>query len=633
MQRTLSLLVIAALVCLTGFAGEQKVVSLRDFSGTELKYAGMDVSQPVTIHIRALGGGGDYGWSNKSDNMFAYGWIINAATREMVWTMTVANTSKSGDDRQFDGTLSLPAGSYEVYFTAYAFTLHSTFTHISANVDHRSVPLFGDTGEGKRNFFSWFKDFWSEDINKEFQKRSPRWGIDLFVDGSMAGTIASFTPPRDQPNTIARAIGLGDNQCIRIAFEMLEPGSLHLYMLGERGNDNDMADYGWIVNLADRKRVWDMNTRGNLSAGGAKKNVVFSGDVSLQKGQYQLYYITDGTHSMADWNLAPPSDPLNYGVTISLADPGDRRKFRQIQVNDYDNVIVSIVHPGNDEHATRGFALKEDADVRVLCFGERSNARRIMADYGQILDARTRSKVWTMDVDRTFHGGGASKNRYVDEVVHLPKGSYVVTYTTDDSHSYDDWNSDPPFDPEHYGITVMGAGPRFSSAIVGTFVEERDKNIIAQIVHAGDNENRSEDFKIDHSMRVRIYAIGEGQGREMFDYGWVEDGRSGNVVWEMTYPMTFHAGGGRKNRMVNTTIMLDRGEYRLHWRSDDSHSYAEWNVDPPEDEEYWGITVYRDEGNLLVAPQAPHPNDDDDEAVPPEPPHPPAKLPKHKTGR
>jgi hypothetical protein len=237
-----------------------------------------------------------------------------------------------------------------------------------------------------------------------------------------------------------------------------------------------------------------------------------------------------------------------------------------------------------------------------------------MADYGSILDARTRNKVWTMDVDRTQHAGGALKNRYIDEVIRLPRGSYVVTYNTDDSHSYEDWNDDGPFDPEHYGITVMGAGNKFNANIVTPYVEERDKNIIAQIVRPGDDVDKSEPFKLDKTTRVRIYAIGEGQNREMYDYGWIEDARTGNVVWEMNYSMTFHAGGGRKNRMVKTTIMLDKGEYRLRFKSDDSHSYGDWNVDPPEDQQYWGITLYRDEGPGIPPPPSMAPG------LPPTPP-------------
>jgi hypothetical protein len=63
----------------------------------------------------------------------------------------------------------------------------------------------------------------------------------------------------------------------------------------------------------------------------------------------------------------------------------------------------------------------------------------------------------------------------------------------------------------------------------------------------------------------------------------------------MTYSMTFHAGGGRKNRIVNTTILLDKGEYILRYQSDDSHSFNDWNTEPPDDPSMWGITIYKEE--------------------------------------
>jgi hypothetical protein len=256
--------------------------------------------------------------------------------------------------------------------------------------------------------------------------------------------------------------------------------------------------------------------------------------------------------------------------------------------------------------------LKQETRVRVYAIGERGNSRRQMADFGMILDARTRAKVWTMDLDRTFHAGGGAKNRMIDEVITLPRGNYLVVYQTDDSHSYEDWNVDPPFDKEHYGITVMGAGSSWNPSIVGKYAEERDPNIIAQIVRPGDNVDQSEPFKLDKTTRIRIYAIGEGMGREMSDYGWIEDAKSGVVVWEMTYGMTFHAGGARKNRMVNTTILLERGSYTLRYKSDDSHSFGDWNAEAPDDQQGWGITLFRDE------PGAPSPP-----PVPPVPPGPP----------
>jgi hypothetical protein len=82
----------------------------------------------------------------------------------------------------------------------------------------------------------------------------------------------------------------------------------------------------------------------------------------------------------------------------------------------------------------------------------------------------------------------------------------------------------------------------------------------------------------------------------------------------MTYRMTFHAGGDRKNRMVNTTILLDKGNYRLRFKSDDSHSFGDWNADPPDDQRSWGITLYRDDSTpapgIPPPPAPPSPPDD-----------------------
>ena len=82
--------------------------------------------------------------------------------------------------------------------------------------------------------------------------------------------------------------------------------------------------------------------------------------------------------------------------------------------------------------------------------------------------------------------------------------------------------------------------------------------------------------------------------KEMYDYGWIEETESGKTVWEMTYRMTEHAGGARKNRMESTTLTLKPGEYELHYETDGSHSFGEWNDDPPEDRTHWGITVYKE---------------------------------------
>jgi hypothetical protein len=588
-------------------AAESTVAHLKEFCSAEMRYTGLEVKQPVTLQIVARGGGGDYGWSYKSKQLFAYGWIIDASTRMPVWTMTVDNTSKSGDDREFEGSVALKPGKYEAYFTAYAFAYHTTFSHFIANVDHRVTPLFGQQEQPKGNVVTWFKSWWSDDIAKEWQKRCAEWGMELKVDDGDRWAVVTYPLPTRPEGCTVQAVGLGDNVVLRKAFSVSKPTGVVITALGEGASGKELHDHGWIINMSSRERVWSMEGRGMEHAGGASKNLRVRRSMTLDAGSYVLYYVTDGSHSTDDWNAEPPYDPLRWGITVCVADPEERGNISEIPYEETQNVIVKLVRVGDDEMRSEGFVLKEDSEVRVYAFGERSNSRRIMADYGQILDARTREKVWSMDVDRTMPAGGAEKNRYLDEIIRLPRGSYVVTYTTDDSHAYNDWNDDPPFDQENYGITVMGVGPGYSSSVVGKYVESRDKGILAQLVRIRDEADASERFTLDRTTRLRVYAVGEGQNREMFDYGWIENAKTGAIVWEMTYSMTMHAGGGRKNRSVNTTVVLERGEYVLRYRSDDSHSYGDWNVDPPEDAMYWGITVYRDEPAEAAAPPAPPP--------------------------
>ena len=600
---TLTVSAIVVLPCLM-FAGEKTVASLKDFRKQELKYAGIEVPRGMKVHLVGVGGGGEKRWTYHSNRLFAYGWIINADTREQIWSMTTDNTKADGDDRVLDENLTLQPGSYEIYFAAATFSYHTALSHFTMNADHRNDPLFGPK-KGKEDFWSSLMGWWTEDMGDEWERRAQNWGIDLLVDAGDASAVRTFTPPKSFPHVLLQKIGVGESELDRIGFTVAKPVSLEVYALGEAPDRKRIVDYSQIVNTLTRERVWEMSFDNTENAGGGKKNILFRGPVQLSAGSYVLYYRTDDSHSSVDWNDGPPSDPLNYGVTIMADKNGDTGNFKLVPYDEKENLILSITKVGDSEQKNEGFALKQDARVRVYALGERGNSRRQLADYGYITEARTRKKIWQMDADRVLYAGGASKNCYVDDVIFLSKGSYIVTYITDDSHSYNDWNADPPFDPESYGISIMGVGDSFNKSIVSQYVEERDKTIIAQIVRVRDNSNKQERFSLSRPTRMRVYSLGEGFKHEMADYGWIEDASTGSVKWEMTYAMTTFAGGNRKNRLVNTTIVLDRGNYVLHYKTDDSHSYMDWNVDPPDDAEYWGITLYNDEVPGSPAPPPP----------------------------
>ncbi len=255
------------------------------------------------------------------------------------------------------------------------------------------------------------------------------------------------------------------------------------------------------------------------------------------------------------------------------------------------DVIVSIAKVGDGERRTQGFTLRRPMDVRVLALGEAAGGE--MYDYGAILEATTRRLVWRMEASRTHHAGGAEKNRMVDEVVSLDAGDYLVYYVTDDSHSYDDWNSDAPSFPELWGITVMGVHGPPRRGVVRPYDDRENEAVLARIVEVGDDQHRVERFTMTRAGDVRIYAIGEGDQSDMYDFATVEDAATGDVVWRMTYRLTEHAGGGGKNRLFDGVIRLEAGEYNVVYRSDGSHSFRDWNTAAPHDPFSYGVTIFR----------------------------------------
>ena len=164
-------------------------------------------------------------------------------------------------------------------------------------------------------------------------------------------------------------------------------------------------------------------------------------------------------------------------------------------------------------------------DVRIYALGEGRDGR--MFDYGWITSGESRRRVWEMRYDDTERAGGDPKNRLFDGTVHLDKGSYIVHYISDDSHSAGDWNASAPPDGAHWGITVLSAKGPLDKSAIGPYAENGDPSIVAQITEVRDDQHLRKRFTLDRETDVRIYALGEATDDDMADYGWIEDARSG----------------------------------------------------------------------------------------------------------
>ncbi len=597
-MRPIFLFVLVAICLVFGQAvAQQTIADLRDFRKQEVQSAGLTLNKDVNIQIKALGGGEDrsvwqdfFGNEDERETMFATGWIIDATTREPVWEMTMRNTHGRDYRRTFDDHITLKRGSYEVYFSAHGFAKSRGRSHFSINIDRRE-------DRGRRNQRGYNVSFFDNDRDEyeEFMENAKDYGITLAVESPDASVIQKFDAPMAFPNQIFAAQRVGDGAWIRKSITIARDVPIRIYAVGEGRRRDGMYDYGWIVRSDSRERVWEMRTSNTDYAGGSIKNLKYDREIRLAPGVYELVFITDGSHSNDDWNSAPPFDVYNHGITLLASNESDRGA---VSVKDAPpvskNAFVTLTHPSDNDYKSAGFTLKTDSKVRVYAFGE-SDHNGDAADYGWIADAKTRERVWDMNRSNTEHGGGDQKNRYVDQIISLPKGNYIAYYVTDGSHSYNDWNADPPFDPENYGLTLIGVGERFNPSDVSAFDEGKEANVLAELTRVSDHKRLSKRFSLDRQTRVRVYALGEGIDRRMYDYGWIEDAARGNTVWEMTYNMTRNAGGAKKNRMVNSTILLDKGEYELHFETDDSHSFNDWNDDPPEDRTHWGITIYKEE--------------------------------------
>ncbi len=560
MNRWMYCLALSLPLTLTG--GDIKIIELKQLQRNTLVYEGFELKKPVDVKVIATGLG-----SRSKDAMLTYAWILNGKTRDRVWEMTVDN-SREGRQRYLrraEQELQLSAGRYEVYY---------------AVAPAGSVLDYKEFGDFLDDLFGGFRgDRWKRYVDE--------WGVELSVDEADESEVVR-TPEVEGGEEEIQLISMGNDEFDNKVFSLKRRTRVGIYALGE-GSDGEMFDYGWIINAGTRETVWEMDYSSTRHGGGAKKNRMVRDELTLEAGEYILYYVTDGSHSYEEWNQLPPYDPIFWGITVHVSEAELEENVLMLSAGrENGHLILDLTRVGNDRLEKAGFRLEDSAKVRILCFGEFGYSKRFV-DYGWIINAGTHETVWEMNRRNTRHGGGAEKNRVFDGVIPLGPGTYEVLYRTDDSHAYGDWNAGPPYDPNSWGITVWlanGAG----SGLVSSYSSEEDPLVLVQMIRIGDDERVRKRFHLGHASRIRIYALGEGDEDEMNDFGWIENER-GREVWIMEYEDTRHAGGAEKNRVYNGVVELEQGDYTVYYESDDSHSFDDWNSDPPGDPDGWGITL------------------------------------------
>ncbi|MCF8261240.1 MAG: hypothetical protein K9J12_10730 [Melioribacteraceae bacterium] len=538
----------------------------------DLKIVAFNLTKDARVKVEGTGGS-----FTKWDNQIAfYGWILDADTREIVWTALDRDFEEELSDIagliDFEAELDLKKGNYEAYYVG----IDNNYYYKMNNFNGIWNKLFGSR---KRNFRASNIDDLFMTLRTSgavMNKRDSEEFIDDYVDKA----IVSF-------------IRVRDGEYLKEGFSLTKETKLKVYSVGE-GQRKNVYDYAWIYDVKNNKRVWSMNDNYPDWAGGAEKNILVRETITLPAGSYRVHYVTDDSHSFERWNALPPDDPQFWGVVVSLVNESDRANVKPFKEVDVVKPLIELIRIGDDEFVSQGLKLEKDMDIRILCLGE-GPSKDNMVDAGWIINAETRKSIWDMRGNWTDHAGGADKNRMVDEVIKLKKGSYIVYYSSDGSHSFEEWNSTPPYERERWGITIWAADEN-DSKFTSVFHPDdfKNENVIAEIVRVRDDDYSRENFTLESDSRVRVVAYGEGDRGGMYDFGWIENRNTRKIVWEMTYRKTEHGGGADKNRYFNDTILLEAGEYTLYYESDGSHSYRDWNASPPRDEEMYGITLLKE---------------------------------------
>lgn len=556
---------------LTALTYAQSEIRLTDVEPGYVEYGAFTLSSDGEVRISGTVAGFEE-WGNET---YFYGWILDANTRNVVWHLLdnrdVRDDMEDGEFVNFDEKVKLKAGNYEVYFTGAGNSNNYQVNGLKGFLK----KLFGDD---KREYRRRYRD----ELYLQLTGVSGGFSVvdkNKFVDELSESAIASF-------------IRAGEDEYQKIPFALSKETKLRIYAIGE-GISDRVYDYAWIYNASTFEKVWQMSSRRSDYAGGGDKNIMFDDDITLPAGNYYLVYVSDDSHSFEKWNVMPPDDPQFWGVTIWAASNKDLENVVDFNPQNINKPFIEIVKVGDNQFRKQGFTLKKDMEIVIHAFGEGYDKRHL-ADQGWIVNAETGEKVWLMERADIEYGGGAEKNRMVHETLIFKKGSYIVYYSTDGSHSYGRWNAAPPFDPERWGITLWTAD-KDDAKYVTLFDPDdfQSDKVIAQIVRVRDDEYESKSFSIDKTQQVRIIAIGEGSDGRMYDYGWIENADTRTIIWEMTYRKTDHAGGASKNRKFEGTITLSPGSYKLYYETDGSHSYRDWNSTPPYNQEMYGISVLR----------------------------------------
>lgn len=377
-----------------------------------------------------------------------------------------------------------------------------------------------------------------------------------------------------------------------------------------RSASMEMAAYPWIMRRSDRTMVWKMDPAHSEVVEGTLLKTEY--DVTLDAGTYDLYYASYGSSRSSSRNRG------FLGVRLNDHWTGDRKQWQVAlkasngQLTEVSGESISAYGPESipnlvwtsgtmrDRKKTEQIlVVDQDVDVSIYSIGEICAETRC-GDYGVLENLATGKEVWRLTKENSRPAGGSASNFVFDDVVSLERGMYRASYATDPAHAYGRWHGNPPYDPTAWGMTLFASNER-DAAKIRTFDVWEELKPVVKLAPAGSDVDFVQSFDVVSTTDVFLFSMGEIDGESRYDYGWLDNRETGETVWSMATAGTRHAGGNADNTIAEGYVRLVPGKYALHYKSDDSHAYGDWNRSKPDHEERWGITMFPISDNATEA--------------------------------
>lgn len=127
-------------------------------------------------------------------------------------------------------------------------------------------------------------------------------------------------------------------------------------------------------------------------------------------------------------------------------------------------------------------------------------------------------------------------------------------------------------------------------ALIDSLISNGD--IIVGLQNIENKKDTIIDFSIHKKSEYFVVSVGESSNFKNYDFGSIYSGKK--LIWEMSPEKAKFAGGAEKNKIQIDILRLNKGSYKLRFKTDNSNAYNGWKAgDAPDKTSLYGIVLIK----------------------------------------